>query len=67
MRLLKKQKVGTLGAYCWDKGISFGIHGKGNFASFEYNDETDELLLLIRDKTMREQHVKIKFVDDDWN
>lgn len=60
MTILNRQECGTLGAFRWENGIAFGIYGKGNFASFEYDKETKELILLINDKAMKEQNVVIK-------
>ena len=68
MTIFNKQPCGTLGAFRWNNGITFGIYKKGNFASFEYNDETKELLLIICEEAAKKQGVVFKYVtEDEWN
>ena len=71
MRTMCKTPNGTIGAFRWEcgtnKGISVGIYGKGNFTSFEYDENNDELVLLVRKNEMEKQGFKLKFVDDNWD
>ena len=64
MVVMNKQECGTLAAFRWHNGIAFGIYGKGNFASFEYDSDTKALVLLINDAVLEEQNVVIKHVSE---
>lgn len=61
-----KTPKGAIGAYRWENGIAVGIHGEGNFASFEYDISKNELVLLINKDEMKRQGFKLRFVDKDW-
>ena len=65
MNTLYKTKKGTIGAFRWNNGITFGFYGKEACASLEYDTRTDELVLLLVDKRFDEQGIRIKHVSEE--
>ena len=63
MNTFNKTPKGTMGAFWWHNGISVGIYGEGNFASFEYNPDKKEFRLLLCDAEMERQGFKLVHCD----
>lgn len=66
MNILCKTELGTLGAFRWNNGISFGIYPKGNFASFEYDKDRNKLILKVNCEKAKADGIEVEFVDNDW-
>jgi hypothetical protein len=65
MNTLNKQPLGTIGAFRHNYGIAFGIYGKGNCVSLEYDPKTNKNVLLIKDSSIGD--IEVRHVDNNWN
>ena len=62
--VMNKTPKGTISGWRWDKGVSVGLYasGKGSktLVSIEYNEENDQLEIVLFDKQIKKDKVVIK-------
>jgi hypothetical protein len=66
MNTLCKTELGTIGAFRWNNGIGFGIYPKGNFASFEYDEKRNKLMLKIQYEKAKADGIEVVAINDKW-
>ena len=64
--VMNKTPRGTIQASRHAMGVVVGLYGKEAPISMEYNPETDQIEILVRDELLKKQGLVVKHVDQNW-